>query len=325
MQATETQVQEQAAGPRPRGAWISAQRYLEMIRFSHTVFALPFALLGVAWAVAAPGSVTSELTAAGLALRCVGVVLCMVTARSAAMAFNRLIDASIDARNPRTAGRHIPSGQLTARGVKTFFVVMAVGFVLACGLFWPNWLPLAGSLPVLAWICGYSYAKRFTAAAHLWLGCALALSPVCAWVAVRGEEVIVSPADILPAVMLGAAIAVWVAGFDIIYACQDADFDRRSGLHSLPAYLGVRGALRLAAGLHLIMLVLLALLPGLFPQLALGWVYYGALACVAGLVIAQHALVSPGDLARVNIAFFHINAVLSLGFSAAAAIDALWM
>lgn len=295
--------------------------YLELIRFSHTVFALPFALLGVVLACTVPSTVA--IPAGVMAWRTLAVVLCMVTARSAAMAFNRLVDASIDARNPRTAGRHIPSGRLSSTGVWLFFAAMVLSFWISCALFLPNWIPLAGALPVLVWICGYSFAKRFTSAAHLWLGIALALSPICAWLAVRGEQVIENPADVGPAVGLALAVAAWVMGFDIIYACQDAKFDKGQGLHSVPARLGIAGALRVAAAAHFFMLVVLAAWPWAFPQLSLGVIYYTALAIVAGLVIVQHRLVSPNDLARVNMAFFNINAVISFGLCLATAVDAM--
>lgn len=295
--------------------------YLELIRFSHTIFALPFALLGVVLACAVPTA--TPLTADKLALRTLAVVLCMVTARSAAMAFNRLADAAIDGRNPRTAGRHLPSGRLSRPGVWLFFVGMLLAFWSSCALFLPNWIPLAGALPVLVWICGYSYAKRFTSAAHLWLGIALALSPICAWLAMRGEQVLLNPADVGPAVGLAIAVAAWVMGFDIIYACQDAQFDQAQGLHSVPARLGVAGALRVAAAAHLFMLAALVAWPLVFPQLGLGLIYYTALAIVAVLVIVQHRLVSPHDLARVNMAFFNVNAIISFGLCLATAVDAL--
>jgi 4-hydroxybenzoate polyprenyltransferase len=178
------------------------------------------------------------------------------------------------------------------------------------------------SVPVLAWICGYSYAKRFTSAAHLWLGVALAMSPVCSWVALRGEEVMNRPADVLLALPLALAIACWVAGFDIIYACQDAEFDRRSGLHSMPARLGLRGALRVAAGLHLLMWLALAVMPWLLPQLNLGWMYFSAIIGVAILLLRQHWIVSPDDLTRVNEAFFTLNMLISFGLCLVAAVDA---
>lgn len=300
---------------------IKLREFLELIRFSHTLFALPFALLGAALALILPAPAVA-VSPARLAVRFVAVILCMVFARSAAMSFNRIVDAAIDARNPRTASRHLPSGRLSTASVWLFFFAMSLGFLFSCGLFLPNWLPLGGALPVLAWICGYSYAKRFTATAHMWLGVALALSPVCAWAAIRGEQMLVDYFDIAPALILAVAIACWVAGFDIIYACQDADFDRVEGLHSIPARLGVAGALRFAGYLHVVMLLVLLILPRLAPQLHLGALFYACLAAVAGLVLTQHRLVSSNDLGRVNQAFFHVNAVISIALSATMAVDA---
>lgn len=307
-------------GPAKRDAGLM-RRFLELIRFSHTVFALPFAALACVLAVVVPR--TYELTTELWCSRLFGVLLCMVTARSAAMAFNRLVDARVDAMNPRTARRHIPAGELSATQVWTFFSAMCLLFVLGCLMFWPNWLPIALAVPVLAWICGYSYAKRFTSAAHLWLGVALALSPVCVWIALRGEMLIENPSDLLPATCLGLAIAFWVSGFDIIYACQDAEFDRSQKLHSIPARFGVPGALRIAAGLHIMMLLVLCFLPS-FTELRLGWLYWAALVGVTMLVITQHALVSAKDLGRVNIAFFQVNAVISFGFCLVTALDS-WL
>ncbi len=297
------------------------RRFLGLIRFSHTVFALPFATLACVFAAVVPREL--ELSVGLWCSRLLGVLLCMVTARSAAMAFNRLVDARIDAANPRTAGRHIPAGELSYRQVWIFFAAMSGLFILACLLFVPNWLPLWCAVPVLVWICGYSFAKRFTAAAHLWLGIALALSPICAWVALRGEMVMSNIADLYPPACLGLAIAFWVAGFDIIYACQDADFDRQQKLNSIPARFGVSQALRIAAGLHVMMLLVLCFLPQ-FSDLRLGWIYWGALASVAALVVTQHALVSARDLGRVNVAFFQVNAIISFAFCSLVAIDS-WM
>jgi 4-hydroxybenzoate polyprenyltransferase len=296
------------------------RRFLGLIRFSHTVFALPFAALACAFALSLEEQ--PQLTTAALALRLAGVLLCMVSARSAAMAINRLVDARFDAANPRTATRHIPAGLLSASQVWLFFGCMVLVFIAACGLFLPNWLPLAFSIPVMAWICGYSFAKRFTTAVHLWLGVALALAPICTWVALRGEIVIASPVDLLPACGLASAIALWVAGFDIIYACQDAEFDRAVGLQSIPAKLGVRGALHLAGLFHVLMLLVLGLLPFLFRQLSLGLLYGVAYVAVCGLILRQHTLVSSQDLGRVNIAFFNVNAIISFGISLMAGIDA---
>lgn len=295
---------------------------LEMIRFSHTIFALPFACLALLMAIRLPQSDGSAVVVGWTPLA--GLLLCMVFARSTAMAFNRLVDQRYDAANPRTAGRHLPAGLLSRSEVTAFALICAIGFVGSSALFLPNWLPLAGSLPVLAFLCGYSLAKRFTAAAHLWLGIALSLAPVCVWLAVRGTSVIAAPADLLPALVLAAAVALWVTGFDIIYACQDEAFDRQAGLQSVPARLGTAGALRLAAVCHLGMLVCLLLLPLSAAGLGWGGVYYAAIALIAGLLIYEHRLVRPDDLQRVNTAFFNINAIISIVLLVAAGIDS-WL
>ncbi|MEM6363877.1 MAG: 4-hydroxybenzoate octaprenyltransferase [Planctomycetota bacterium] len=242
----------------------------------------------------------------------VGVLLCMVLARSAAMAFNRWIDHRIDAANPRTASRHIPAGLLSRRSVLAFTVMCCLGFVGCTLLFLPNRIPLLAAGPVLFWLLAYSLAKRFTAAAHLWLGIALALSPVCVWVAIRGEGILNSASDFWLPGWLAATVALWVAGFDIIYACQDADFDKSSGLQSIPAWLGVPGALRLAAGLHVVMLACLVTLALTGDPAGLSWIFAISVAATACLVISQHRLVRPDDLTRVNQAFFHANALISV-------------
>jgi len=294
-----------------------------MIRFSHTLFALPFALLAavMAWATPAPIAHHSPLTFRWQDL--LGILLCMVAARSAAMAFNRLVDRHIDAANPRTKTRHLPVGTLSVGTVTAFTAATALAFVASTMLFLPNWLPLALSVPVLLFLLSYSYAKRITALAHFWLGAALMLAPVCAWIAIRGLVLLENPLDILPAVILGGAVLAWVAGFDIIYACQDADFDQRAKLQSVPAAIGVLGALRLAAVCHLVMLVLLVLLPLLSPQLPLGWIYGCGIVAVAGLLLYEHVLVRPDDLTRVNLAFFNVNAVISMGLLVVGTIDLL--
>jgi len=174
---------------------------------------------------------------------------------------------------------------------------------------------------VLAFLAAYSYAKRFTALAHFWLGTALALSPVAAWVAIRGETVLTNPADLLPALALGGAVLTWVAGFDMIYACQDYDADRESRLHSVPVRIGIQGALRLAAVCHLLTIVLLACLPLAYPEF--GWIYWAGIAAVAALLVYEHALVRPDDLSHVNAAFFNVNAVISLGLFAVGSLDLL--
>ncbi len=300
-----------------------AADWLGLIRFSHTVFALPFAALATVMAFAAPLPMGS--TPAFRWQDMVGILLCMVFARSAAMAFNRLVDHQIDAANPRTEGRHLPTGVMTRSQVWIFTIACSLAFVASTALFWPNWLPLAGSIPVLVFLCGYSLAKRFTSAAHLWLGAALSLSPICAWVAIRGVPSVTYPADLLAPIVLAAAVAAWVTGFDIIYACQDAEFDSRAGLHSIPARFGVAGALKIAAGFHGLMLVLLALLPVVGDSAGFGWPFWLVLLLVAGLVIRQHSLVRPDDLDRVNQAFFDTNAAISLSLLLAGTIDCFWV
>lgn len=307
-------------------SWAGKTRMLlEMIRFSHTIFALPFALLAavLAWTTPARDGSAIEFRWQDL----LGILICMVTARSAAMAFNRLVDARIDAGNPRTARRHIPSGKLTASSVLLFTVVNVVIFCAATMLFLPNQLPLMLALPVLGILFFYSYTKRITSLAHYWLGLALMLSPIAVWIALRGNEILASPVDMLPAVTLGLAILFWVGGFDIIYACQDHDFDREAKLHSIPARFGVAGALRIAVISHVLMIAMLVLIPvaasaaGLDHRL--GWIYYCGVAAVAILLIYEHRLVRPDDLTRVNAAFFNVNAIVSFGLFVVGTIDTL--
>lgn len=291
--------------------------YLELVRFSHTIFALPFALMAVILAFHAPAPAATS--PAEWWRRGLGVLLCMVTARTAAMAFNRLVDRSFDAANPRTATRHLPRGDLAVGEVFGLVALSCGAFIASTLLFLPNWLPLVLSVPVLAWLLGYSYAKRFTMLAHVWLGAALGMAPVAAWIAIRGEALLANPADGVPALILGLAVTTWVAGFDIIYACQDAGFDESQGLHSIPARLGVPRALTLAAGLHVVTLAILAALPLVVPQL--GAVYWGTLLAIAALLVWEHSLVRPDDLSRVNQAFFTANATIGLLLLVAIAID----
>lgn len=307
----------------PEVGSVQISDWLGLIRFSHTIFALPFAGLATVMALATPlpSGVSPTLRIRDL----FGILLCMVLARSAAMAFNRLVDAKIDKENPRTAGRHIPAGILSRGQVIVFTAFCSIGFVASTLIFLPNTVPLMASLPVLLFLCGYSLAKRFTSAAHLWLGIALSLSPICAWLAIRGLESIHSPSDLIAPFALAAAVAAWVTGFDIIYACQDANYDAGAGLHSVPARFGVAGALKIAAGSHLVMLGLLAVLPAVAVGTGLGWAFWAALLLITGLVIRQHLLVSPGDLDRVNEAFFDANATISLVLLVVGTVDCLWI
>lgn len=298
------------------------RHFLSLVRFSHTLFALPFALLATLMAWHAQARDISSIHWVVSWQELLGILFCMVFARSAAMAFNRLADRRLDAANPRTASRHLPAGILSGAQVSAFAALCAAGFIASTLLFLPNRLPLYLSAPVLMFLLGYSYAKRFTALAHFWLGAALAMSPVAAWIAIRGEQVMVEPLDLLPPLTLGAAVWAWVAGFDIIYACQDVDYDRAARLHSVPVRLGVARALRLAAVCHGATVLLLALLPLAYPPF--GGIYYAGVAAVAALLVYEHALVRPDDLARVNTAFFHVNAVISLGLLAVGAVDLAW-
>ncbi len=277
---------------------------LEMVRFSHTLFALPFALLSFTLASCVKGRL--------LWLDGVGILLCMVFARSTAMAFNRLADRHLDALNPRTRQRHLPTGQLSVGTVWLFTVVCALAFVASTALFLAstpaNPWPLILSVPVLFFLCLYSYTKRFTILAHFWLGASLMLAPVAAWIAVVGLDLATLPI----ALVLGLAVLFWVAGFDIIYACQDVAFDRRAGLFSIPARLGVPVSLRVALVCHAVMI---GLLVGLwwvaYPWL--GGIYLGGVAAAAGLIAYEHWLVRPEDLSRINQAFFQVNGVISVG------------
>jgi 4-hydroxybenzoate polyprenyltransferase len=295
--------------------------YLELVRFSHTIFALPFAIMA-AFLAFHRGGAAALSQPLGWFPPAAGILLCMVSARTAAMAFNRLVDRTIDAANPRTAARHLPRGDVGVGEVLGLVVASSAAFIASTLLFLPNWLPLVLSVPVLAWLLGYSYAKRFTMLAHVWLGAALGLAPVAAWIALRGEAMLGNPADVFPALLLGLAVTAWVSGFDIIYACQDARFDADHGLQSIPARLGVPKALVVSKCLHAATMLLLASLPAAVP--ALGPIYWIAYAAIALLLVWEHSLVKPDDLSRVNQAFFTANAVIGLVLLAAIAAD-LWL
>jgi 4-hydroxybenzoate polyprenyltransferase len=279
--------------------------YLRLVAFQHSIFALPFALQG-AW-LAARGVPPWR----ALAL----IVACAVAARTAAMAFNRLVDAPFDARNPRTRSRELATGALSKRAVAAFAAGSAAAFV--AGAYALN--PLCGALawPVLAVLFLYSFTKRFTWLAHGFLGLSLALAPPAAWLAVRGE---LSGGLAEPLVLAGAVLA-WVAGFDLIYACQDEEFDRASGLHSFPARFGRAAALRLSSALHGATVLCLV---ALWWRAELGWLYLAAIALAAALLFWEHSLVSPRDLSRVDMAFFTLNGWVGVGLFAGLALD-LWL
>lgn len=281
---------------------------LELIRFSHTIFALPFALTSAALAWRSKWA-ASAFDGREFALDLLGILLCMVFARSTAMAFNRLADQPFDAANPRTATRHLPAGLLSRPAVWLFTVLCAVGFVASTLVFVAasgNWWPFSLAVPTLLVVCAYSLTKRFTALSHFWLGVSLLLAPLGAWVAIRGMSDLATP------LVLGGAVLFWVAGFDILYACQDVDFDRQAKLHSVPAWLGVPASLRLALLCHLLTVGLLVAL-WWAAQPHLGAIYLIGVAMVAVLLVYEHWLVRPDDLSRVNRAFFQVNAVVSVG------------
>jgi 4-hydroxybenzoate polyprenyltransferase len=266
--------------------------YGRMIRFSHSVFALPFALSS---AVIAAGT--------GISWRQVAwILVAMVGARSAAMGFNRLADQRLDARNPRTAARELPRGALSRGEVWVFVVASAATLVVAAAMLNP--LCLALSPVALLVVLGYSYTKRFTALSHVFLGLALAVAPMGAWLAIRGRFE-------APPVVLGLAVLFWVAGFDTIYACQDEAFDRAEGLHSLPARLGTRRALVVARLSHVMAVALLAAVYVLAP---LHPIYLAGVGVVAALLIYEHSLVRADDLSRIDAAFFTVNGWISLGY-----------
>jgi 4-hydroxybenzoate polyprenyltransferase len=284
------------------GFWSKTRTTLEMIKWEHSIFALPFAL-------------TAALLAAGglPALRTLGwILVAMVAARSSAMAFNRWADAKIDAANPRTRSRAIPAGLLSAKFVFGFTCVAALIFVLAAGQL--NRLTLYLSPLVLLVLLGYSYLKRFTRWSHLGLGLALGLAPSAAWIAVRGS---LDPRILV----LTAAVTLWAGGFDVLYACQDFEHDRVAGLHSLPQAIGIPAAFWAARALHLAMLALLVWFGILFHFMVAGWL---GVAAVALLLAYEHSIVSPRDLRRLNAAFFTMNGVIAMVFFIFVAAD-LWL
>lgn len=284
------------------GATVVAQDVLRLVKFSHSVFALPFALAG-AWLAA--GGVPRWATLGW-------IVLCAVAARTAAMAFNRLVDRDVDALNPRTRGRELPRGVLSI-GLVAALVAASAGVFIA-GAFALGPLPGRLSVPVLAVLLGYSYVKRFSALAHFVLGFALALAPLGAWVAVRGTL----DGPLAPVLWLALAVWAWVAGFDLIYACQDAAFDRERGLHSLPAKLGIARALVVSRVLHV---VTVAALVAAGVAAGLGAAYFGAVALVAALLVAEQRLVRADDLSRVDAAFFTVNGWVGVALFVGLAID----
>lgn len=279
----------------PGGAAAAVRDWARMVKLSHTVFALPFALSGAALACATHGITWRQVLL---------VLLAMASARNAAMGFNRLADHALDAANPRTKDRELPRGSLSRRAVWTFTLALAGLFVAVA--FALN--PLCGALSplALAIVFGYSYTKRFTWGSHLVLGLSLAIAPVGGWLAVAGRFAL------LPW-LLALAVLLWVAGFDTIYACQDAAHDRAAGLHSIPARFGVPGALRFARAAHAASLAAMAAV-GLVG--ALHPVYWLGVAAIAAVLVWEHAQVAPADLSRLPAAFLNANAVVSVVYFA---------
>jgi 4-hydroxybenzoate polyprenyltransferase len=272
-----------------------------MIKWEHSIFALPFALCG------------AMLAASGLPTvhQLFWIVIAMLAARSAAMAFNRLADATIDAANPRTRTRALPAGHLSPTFVATFVIVSCALFILAASQL--NRFSLWLSPVALAVLLLYSYTKRFTRLSHLVLGLALGIAPAAAWIAVRGS---LDPRILL----LTAAVTFWVAGFDVLYACQDFEFDRDAGLHSIPRHIGIGPALWIARAFHIIMLILLV---ALLPAFGLGKLALCGVIAVMLLLLYEHSLVKPDDLSRLNDAFFTMNGVISVVFALFVAADLL--
>ena len=271
--------------------WQKLKTTLAMIKFEHTLFALPFAFLGAV--MAAEGLPTWH--------QILWITLAMVGARSAAMTFNRIADRDIDAKNPRTANRELPSGKLSI-GFAWAFLYVSIGLFLFAA-YSLNWLTFALSPVALISVLGYSYAKRFTAFSHLLLGWALSISPTAAWIAVRGAI------DSEVPILLSLLVLMWTAGFDVLYACQDYEYDKRTGLHSIPAKVGIKNSLWIARLFHFQAFAVLVLLYGLTN---LGWLALGGVIAVGILLVYQHTLVKPNDLSRMNAAFFTTNAFVSV-------------
>ncbi|MEC7785350.1 MAG: UbiA-like polyprenyltransferase [Nitrospinota bacterium] len=274
------------------------------IKIQHTIFALPFAIMSAF--IAAKGLPQTE--------KIIWIIVCMVGARSAAMAFNRVLDARFDATNPRTQDRALPAGRVDIRSYWLFLIVSSAIFIFAANML--NSLAFYLSPVALLIVFFYSFTKRFTAYSHFWLGLAIAISPVGAWVAIR-EEISFS------SLILGAAVIFWLVGFDILYSCMDVEFDRSSGLKSIPQKFGIENALRIAFASHGVMI--LFLLGLLFFVGQLGVLYSIGVVVVAILLFYEHSLVRPDDLSKINIAFFNMNGIISLGLMVFVIIDCVWI
>ena len=274
------------------------------IKIQHTVFALPFAVM------------SAFLSAGGLpeTEKLLWIIVCMVGARSAAMAFNRIVDARFDKENPRTQDRALPSGKINVGNYAVFLVASSALFIFSAWML--NSLAFYLSPLALAIVFFYSLTKRFTAFSHFWLGLAISIAPVGAWVAIREEISFTS-------LLLGAAVIFWLIGFDILYACMDIEADRANRLHSIPERFGIETALKMAFASHAVMVVFLLVL--LEPTVLLGWVYLAGVALVAGLLVYEHSLIKKDDLSKVNMAFFNVNGIISIGLMAFVIVDCVWV
>ncbi|MSP40043.1 MAG: 4-hydroxybenzoate octaprenyltransferase [Deltaproteobacteria bacterium] len=294
---------------KPRGLKSKISHYASLVRFSHTIFALPFALSSVA--LAWP---RHPVTLRALAW----ILVAMVGARSAAMGFNRLVDRKFDALNPRTKNWELPQGKVQVGEAIILTSIASLFFIFAA--YQLSWLCFLLSPVALAIVFFYSLTKRFTWAAHLFLGLALSIAPIGAWLAVAGATV--SIGELTTPLLLGLAVVFWLAGFDIIYSLQDREFDSRQGLHSIPVRFGVAGALRLSSLFHLITIIFLALVG---VSAALGYIYWIGFGAVAVVLIWEHRIVTPNDLSRINRAFFDYNAYVSLAYLLATLADTVFI
>lgn len=300
------------AGDTMRSTAQSIRIWGEMVKFSHSIFAMPFALMAAFLAGShIEGRGWPHLGQLGL------IILCMVAARSAAMTFNRIVDAKIDARNPRTSSRPLPAGKLTTAAAWAMLALSAMTFGVGClgfFVFYHNTWPILASGPVLGFLCGYSFTKRFTKWSHYYLGFALALSPLATWIAVDPHSIG------WPVVFLMLAVTFWVGGFDVLYSCQDIDIDREEKLHSLPSRLGPTTAIWIARLSHVFAVVSLVAL-GLSAEL--GSIYAVGVALAAILLLVENIMVRPGKYDRINVAFFTMNGIVSIMLGASAIVDVL--
>ena len=274
------------------------------IKIQHTVFALPFAVMSAF--LAAGGMPEIE--------KLLWIIVCMLGARSAAMAFNRIVDARFDKENPRTRDRALPSGKINVGNYAVFLVASSALFIFSAWML--NSLAFYLSPVALVIVFFYSLTKRFTAFSHFWLGLAISIAPVGAWVAIREEISFTS-------LLLGAAVVFWLIGFDILYSCMDIEADRINRLHSIPEWFGVETALKMALASHAVMVVFLLVL--LEPTVLLGWVYLAGVVLVAGLLVYEHSLIKKDDLSKVNMAFFNVNGIISIGLMIFVIVDCVWV